>query len=356
MHLVQLSALARYNQWMNQRLYGLCAGLTDDQRRAPRGAFFSSIHGTLNHLLLADHLWMGRFTAAPFAATALDTELHADFAELRSAREALDVRIIDWVDNLPATRLTAELCYTSLVNPEPRRYPLWLALTHFFNHQTHHRGQLTTLLSQLGTDPGVTDLIQMPGLAAVTQEIDQETVMSAADDVLAFWFSELQPAQWWKKDPELDGLIRSRFGDVHERAGRGELMNWRGTALGRLAEIIVLDQFSRNIWRDTPRAFASDGMALVLAQEAVAEGVDQLLPSKWRAFLYMPFMHSESLRMHEQAMKLFSAPGLEDNLRFEQRHMEIIERFGRYPHRNAILGRPSSAEELAFLRTKGSSF
>ena len=118
----------------------------------------------------------------------------------------------------------------------------------------------------------------------------------------------------------------------------------------------MLDQFSRNIWRDTPRAFASDGMALVLAQEAVAECADQQLPVKWRAFLYMPFMHSESLRMHEQAMKLFSAPGLEDNLRFEQRHRDIIERFGRYPHRNAILGRPSTAEEAAFLRTKGSSF
>lgn len=180
--------------------------------------------------------------------------------------------------------------------------------------------------------------------------------MSAADDVLEFWFGELRPAQWWQKDPALDGLIRTRFGEVHERAVRGELMNWRGTALGRLAEIIVLDQFSRNIWRDTPRAFASDGMALVLAQEAVAEGADQQLPVKWRAFLYMPFMHSESLRMHEQAIKLFSAPGLEDNLRFEQRHLEIIERFGRYPHRNAILGRPSTAEEAAFLRTKGSSF
>ncbi|WP_321350042.1 DUF924 family protein [Halopseudomonas oceani] len=356
MHYAQLIALARYNQWMNQRLYALCETLEEADRRAPRGAFFGSIHGTLNHILLADNLWMGRFTDQPFSAPALDTELYAGFAELRRAREMMDERIIEWVGTLSPARLAGELRYTSLVNPEPRCYPLWLALTHFFNHQTHHRGQLTTLLSQLGTDPGVTDLIQMPGIASASEVIDQETVMSAADEVLAFWFAELRPAQWWQKDPALDELIRSRFGDLHERAVRGELMNWRGTALGRLAEIIVLDQFSRNIWRDTPRAFAADGMALVLAQEAVTEGADQPLPVKWRAFLYMPFMHSESLRMHEQATKLFSTPGLEDNLRFEQRHREIIERFGRYPHRNAILGRPSTAEEVAFLRTKGSAF
>lgn len=352
----QLTMLAQYNRWMNQRLYRLCAALDDAERRAPRGAFFGSIHGTLNHLLLADHLWMGRFTGQPFSAPALDAELYADFTELRDAREVMDERIIEWVGSLSPSSLDSELRYTSLVNPQPRCYPLWLALTHFFNHQTHHRGQLTTLLSQSGTDPGVTDLIQMPGVSPASEVISQETVMSAADEVLEFWFGELRPAQWWQKDPALDGLIRSRFGDLHERAVRGELMNWRANALGRLAEIIVLDQFSRNIWRDTPRAFASDGMALVLAQEAVAEGADQQLPVKWRAFLYMPFMHSESLRMHEQAMKLFSAPGLEDNLRFEQRHRDIIERFGRYPHRNAILGRPSTAEEAAFLRTKGSSF
>merc|ERR1711939_713262 len=109
-----------------------------------------------------------------------------------------------------------------------------------------------------------------PGVSPASEVISQETVMTAADEVLEFWFGELRPAQWWQKDPALDGLIHSRFGDLHERAVRGELMNWRANALGRLAEIIVLDQFSRNIWRDTPRAFASDGMALVLAQEAVA--------------------------------------------------------------------------------------
>ena len=118
----------------------------------------------------------------------------------------------------------------------------------------------------------------------------------------------------------------------------------------------MLDQFSRNIWRDTPRAFVSDGMALVLAQEAIAGGSDQQLPVTLRAFMYMPFMHSESLRMHEQAVKLFSAPGMQDNLRSELKHKRIIERFGRYPHRNSILLRPTTADEAAFLQTEGSRF
>jgi|TARA_R110000868_G_scaffold13345_11_gene62351 uncharacterized protein (DUF924 family) len=180
--------------------------------------------------------------------------------------------------------------------------------------------------------------------------------VAAVDEVLEFWFTELKPMQWWRKDPGLDRFIEERFGALHERAERAELMNWRGTPLGRLAEIIVLDQFSRNIWRDTPRAFASDGMALVLAQEAVAEGIDQQLPVKLRAFMYMPFMHSESLKIHEQALKLFSTPGLEDHLRSERKHKRIIERFGRYPHRNSILLRPTTADEAAFLQNEDSSF
>ena len=167
--------------------------------------------------------------------------------------------------------------------------------------------------------------------------------MTPVDEVITFWFGELQPVQWWRADPGLDRFIR-------------ELINWRGTALGRLAEIIVLDQFSRNIWRGTARSFASDGMALVLAQEAVAGGADQALPLKMRAFMYMPFMHSESMVIHEQAMMLFSAPGLEDNLRAERQHLEILKRFGRYPHRNEVLLRPTTAEESAFLRNEGRGF
>jgi uncharacterized protein (DUF924 family) len=118
----------------------------------------------------------------------------------------------------------------------------------------------------------------------------------------------------------------------------------------------VLDQFSRNVWRDTPRAFSQDPQALCLAQEFVRTGQDRALPPAQRAFAYMPYMHSESRPIHEQAVALFSQPGLEGSLAFERRHQAIIERFGRYPHRNAILGRVSTPEEIAFLAEPGSSF
>jgi uncharacterized protein (DUF924 family) len=127
-------------------------------------------------------------------------------------------------------------------------------------------------------------------------------------------------------------------------------------AEGRLAEIIVLDQFSRNMFRDTPAAFAQDALALVLAQEAVFSGADKLLSETQCSFLYMPFMHSESLVIHELAVELFSKPGLEGNLDFEMRHKVIIEKFGRYPHRNNILQRESTEEEMEFLKLPGSGF
>lgn len=174
--------------------------------------------------------------------------------------------------------------------------------------------------------------------------------------VLHFWFEELAAQQHFTKDAALDETIRSRFGDTLEAAARCELFGWRATPQGRLAEIVVLDQFSRNLFRDTPRAFAQDALALVLAQELVASGLAGALPPARRAFAYMPYMHSESARVHAQAVALFSQPGLEGNLGFELRHKAIIDRFGRYPHRNAVLGRVSSAQELAFLREPGSSF
>jgi uncharacterized protein (DUF924 family) len=178
----------------------------------------------------------------------------------------------------------------------------------------------------------------------------------STDDVLQFWFGELTAADWWRKDPALDRRIADRFGATLEAATRCELVAWRGSARGRLAEVIVLDQFSRNIHRDTAAAFASDALALALAQEAVARGCDLELPPAERAFLYLPWMHSESALIHEEALRLYSAPGLEHNLDFERRHKAIIERFGRYPHRNAILGRASTPEELEFLAQPGSSF
>jgi uncharacterized protein (DUF924 family) len=179
---------------------------------------------------------------------------------------------------------------------------------------------------------------------------------SDAQAVIDFWFEALTPAQWFKKDAELDRTISKRFGALHAQAARCECYAWRQTAQGRLAEIIVLDQFSRNIHRDDARAFATDALALALAQEAVGAGSDAELTSVQRAFLYMPYMHSESVAIHELAMQLFDQPGLENNYDFEVRHKAIIDRFGRYPHRNAFLGRASTDEELAFLKEPGSSF
>ena len=177
-----------------------------------------------------------------------------------------------------------------------------------------------------------------------------------AEAVLQFWFVELEPRDWWRKDPELDQRIASRFGTLLEAAASGALAEWRTTARGRLAEIIVLDQFTRNIHRGSAEAFANDALALRLAEEAVAAGADLALPVEERRFVYMPYMHSESAAVHETAMRLFATPGLEKNLDFERRHKAVIDRFGRFPHRNALLGRESTAEEIEFLKQPGSSF
>lgn len=175
-------------------------------------------------------------------------------------------------------------------------------------------------------------------------------------DILAFWFEALTPKQHFAKDTALDALICERFSPTLAAAARGELRPWRTDAPGRLAEIIVLDQFSRNIHRDTALAFAQDALALTLARELVALRLDATLPMAQRVFAYMPWMHSEDLAAHAEALPLFSQPGLEYNLQFLHRHTDILRRFGRYPHRNALLGRASTPEELAFLQQPGSSF
>ncbi len=175
-------------------------------------------------------------------------------------------------------------------------------------------------------------------------------------EILKFWFEELQPSQWWKKDEQLDRLITERFAEVHHRATLCELYGWRKDAHGRLAEVIVLDQFSRNMFRGDPRSFAHDAIALALAQEAVSIGADQSLNATERSFLYMPFMHSESLPIHEVATELFLNNGNQNSFDFELKHKVIIERFGRYPHRNSILGRDSTPEEIEFLKQPGSGF
>ncbi len=175
-------------------------------------------------------------------------------------------------------------------------------------------------------------------------------------DLIEFWFDEIDAKQWWGKDPEFDRLITDRFGPLHARAVRCELFDWRVSELGRLAEIILIDQFSRNIHRDTPQAFQYDPLALCLAQEAIGRKVQQALTDTQRSFLYMPFMHSESSEIHESAARLFGEPEVASNLDFELRHKKIIDRFGRYPHRNEILDRISTAEEIEFLQQPGSSF
>lgn len=156
--------LSRYNRWMNENLYRVCAEIPDEERKADRGAFFRSIHGTLNHLLLADRRWLGWFLDQPFLIRALDQELYGDFAELRSERRKTDAEIEAWVGSLTEDRLAQSLTITTLAGAE-LTYPLWFALDHLFNHQTHHRGQITTLIFQLGYDTDPTDLHRLPGLA-----------------------------------------------------------------------------------------------------------------------------------------------------------------------------------------------
>ncbi|ANS42005.1 DUF924 family protein [Serratia inhibens] len=174
--------------------------------------------------------------------------------------------------------------------------------------------------------------------------------------VIDFWFEEIDPVMWFKKDDDFDSRLQVRFGELWHAAAAGELAHWRETIEGRLAEVIVLDQFSRNLYRGTPRAFSSDCMALVLAQEAIRSGQCEQLSREQRGFLYLPFMHSESAVIHQQALALYTELNNGDQLEFELRHKAIIDRFGRYPHRNAILGRISTPEEAAFLLLPGSGF
>lgn len=175
-------------------------------------------------------------------------------------------------------------------------------------------------------------------------------------EILHFWFTESRPEQWFEKNPAFDQLIASRFSEVHQKARRGELWTWRESLQGRLAEIIVLDQFSRNIYRDQPASFACDTVALVLAQEAVAHPQHKSLSSVEKSFLFLPFMHSESAVIHKLAVELYAIPGLEMQMEYELKHKEIIDRFGRFPHRNRILNRASTAEEIEFLKQPNSSF
>ncbi|KRU23169.1 hypothetical protein AS194_05855 [Psychrobacter piscatorii] len=186
--------------------------------------------------------------------------------------------------------------------------------------------------------------------------------------VLDFWFNKDNEACWFEQNDRFDQQIKDKFGDIWQAAKQGECVNWRLaessldgnssiTALaGRLAEIIVLDQFSRNLCREQACAFAQDGMALVLAQEATQQLYFDTLPMQWRKFMIIPFMHSESALIHERYLPLFEQLDDATTLDFEYRHKEIIDQFGRYPHRNEVLGRKSTEDEKAFLQQPNSSF
>ena len=176
------------------------------------------------------------------------------------------------------------------------------------------------------------------------------------DQIISFWFDAAHQAFWFQQQDDFDLKIRQQFAEIHAAACAGELWSWRDRCEGRLAEIIVLDQFSRNLYRNHALAFAADATALVLSQEAIRLGEDLKLSPEQRSFLYMPFMHSESSVIQAQSLRLFASLGRPMNLDFAQRHADIISRFGRYPHRNAVLGRSSSAEELAFLQQPNSHF
>lgn len=174
-------------------------------------------------------------------------------------------------------------------------------------------------------------------------------------DVLEFWFGELTETDYWTSNDQLDSLIRTRFAQTLSAASIGELWQWRESAEGRLAEIIVLDQFSRNIYRGSGRAYEYDPGAVILAQEAVATGADQMIEVSRRRFMYLPFMHSESLKIHRWSWPLFEQLD-ENTLNFEKIHVEIIERFGRYPHRNELLGRQYTTDEIEYLQNTNQSF
>ena len=197
---------------------------------------------------------------------------------------------------------------------------------------------------------------------------DLATVPGEAAKVLRFWFGDERAAaypsfrnEWFRKRSEFDAAIREHFITIHQRGAQGELEHWCNTVPGALAYVILFDQFSRNMFRDSAEAFAFDGMALAAAKSAVANGFDAQLAPVMRMFFYVPFEHSETLADQERSVVLFQCLaeqelGLTDGLEYAKRHRDVIMRFGRFPHRNLILGRFNTPEEEAFLKQPGSSF
>lgn len=180
--------------------------------------------------------------------------------------------------------------------------------------------------------------------------------MKTANDVLDFWFVQHGRDDWFGAAPEFDAKIIDQFSDTHAAVARGEAWGWRSTPDGRLAEIIVLDQFSRQLFRGRGQAFAHDDMALVLAQEAVGGGHHNFLPVERRMFMLLPFMHAESLLVQEESLRLHQATGSEDLIKFAEGHADCVRRFGRFPKRNAALGRQSTVDELEYIASTAGMF
>jgi uncharacterized protein (DUF924 family) len=183
------------------------------------------------------------------------------------------------------------------------------------------------------------------------------------DKVLAFWFGRegekdwgQHRESWWKKEPDFDQACRDGFLEIYEQAARCDLDDWKATWDGSLALVILLDQLPRNMFRGHPRAFATDAHALAVAEHALDQGFDRSLPVDQRMFLYLPFEHSEHLAQQNRSVALFGSLGDDRLVDYAVRHQQIVERFGRFPHRNAILGRANTQEEAAFLQQPGSSF
>lgn len=207
----------------------------------------------------------------------------------------------------------------------------------------------------------------MAGLSA-NDEDQANAIPAEAGRVLDFWFGTPGSAlhgtdrsEWFRKDTDFDAEIRNRFGPLIEQALRGELESWAGSAESALAQIILLDQFTRNAFRDTPRAFAGDARALALARAMVGNRQDELLDAKQRSFAYLPFEHAEGIAMQEESLRLYgrladAAPETANSLDYARKHHAIVQRFGRFPHRNIVLGRRSTVEELEFLKQPGSRF
>jgi uncharacterized protein (DUF924 family) len=186
---------------------------------------------------------------------------------------------------------------------------------------------------------------------AAKNSATDDSAMGWAEDVLRFWFTELQPKDWFGRSAEVDDAIRSRFGQLYQALQASPLLPSSLDARSLLAAVIVFDQFPRNLFRKSAEAYATDARALELARHAVTTGMDRSLPEQERHFLYMPFMHSEDRAMQAESMRLFTGLG-GDDIKWARHHHGIVERFGRFPHRNAILGRTSTPEEIELLKTE----